>query len=352
MVSEVAGKFYEPGSSRSVDAVLILRSFEEFELRYSGQHQLYSKGDYSVEPALASLPRVVHFKDSEGDCRFETSDNAGFHALEQNLSTGKIWGKIAWLEGHWKGTLASVVLVAAFCYAFFQWGLPGLAWKVAMDMPQSWRTAMTEQSIESMQSFDYLAESELDIDEHTRVQEIFYDALELAGIENSPFEYELRLFAGNAIGANAFAFPSGLVVATDEFVELCETDEQIRAVFLHELAHVEKQHGIRSLVQRGGVFIVFSILVGDASSAISLAEGIPAMVMNSQYSQRFEMESDTFAAELLKESGMSAKAMTEVLVLLHKDVPDVPVATFLSSHPSLRERVDNLDRIETAESEE
>lgn len=349
MVDEVAGKFYEVGSSSSVEATLVLGAFETFEIRYSGQQRLYAKGHYVVEPPLASLPRVIHLKEAAGDCRFETEDNVVFRALERNLSTGRVWDKIAWLEGHWKGTLASLVLLAVFCFAFFQWGLPGLAWKLAMDMPQSWRASMTEQSIESMKRFGYLAESELDVDEHTRVQEIFYEALELAGIEESVYEYELRLFSGKKIGANAFAFPSGLVVATDTFVELCETDEQMRAVFLHELAHVEKQHGIRSLVQRGGVFIVFSILVGDASSAISLAEGIPAMVMNSQYSQRFEMESDTFAAERLMASGLSPKAMTDILILLHKGAPDVPVATFLSSHPSLRERVGNLERIEAGE---
>ncbi|MBD5781479.1 M48 family metallopeptidase [Pelagicoccus sp. NFK12] len=349
MVAEVEGEFYEVGSSRKVAAKLSLLAFEELELCVAGERRAYQKARYIVEPPLGSLPRVVHFKEDDGDCRFETSDTAGFRELERNLSSGKLWSGVAWLEGHWKGTVASVVLLAFFCFGFFQWGLPALAKKVAHDMPQSWRVSMTDQSIASMKRFDYIAESDLSSEEQLRVQDIFSDALAMAGLQDSEYDYELRLFAGKAIGANAFAFPSGLVVATDEFVQLCETDEQIKAVFLHELAHVEEQHGIRGLVQRGGVFIVFSILVGDASSVISLAEGIPAMVMNSQYSQRFEMESDTFAAELLQESGIGAEAMEEILILLHKDVPDLPVATFLSTHPSLQERVDNLREIQAGE---
>lgn len=346
MVGQVEGEFFEVGSSRRVEATVSLHAFEELELRFQGGSRSYPKGQYLVEPALGSLPRVVLFKEAGGDCRFETSDLAGFRELEKGLSSGKVWTAIAWLEGHWKGTLASVALLAFFTFGFFQWGLPALAWKVARDMPQSWRVSMTEQSIESMERFDYLQESALAAEEQARVQGIFREALDLAGLSDSPYDYELRIFGGEAIGANAFAFPSGLVVATDAFIELCESDQQIKAVFLHELAHVEEQHGIRGLVQRGGVFIVFSILVGDASSAISLAEGIPAMVMNSQYSQRFEMESDTFAAELLEASGIGAEAMEEILLLLHKDAPEVPVASYLSSHPSLRERVENLRRIQ------
>ncbi|MDQ8186309.1 M48 family metallopeptidase [Pelagicoccus sp. SDUM812002] len=348
MVDQVEGGFYAAGSSRSVKATLRLLAVEEFELSASGRNYKYRKGQYLVEPALGSLPRVVHFKAEGGDSRFETSDLLGFRELERGLTSGKLWSGIAWLEGHWKGTVASVVLLAFFCVAFLQWGLPALAWKVAQDMPQSWRVAMTDQSIESMERFNYLGESVLPVEEQARVQAIFAESLDFAGLTESVYDYELRIFAGKSIGANAFAFPSGLVVATDEFIRLCESDEQIQAVFLHELAHVEQQHGIRGLVQRGGVFIVFSILVGDASSAISLAEGIPALVMNSQYSQRFEMESDTFAAQILELSGIGAEAMEEVLILLHKDAPEVPVAAFLSSHPSLRERVENLRQIQAA----
>lgn len=349
MVGEVEGEFYEAGSSRSVPATLRLLAFEGFEISYADQRVSYQKGGYVLEPPLASLPRVVHFIHPDGDCRFETKDLIGFRQMDSSLTSGKGWAAVAWLEGHWKGTVASVALLAVFCVAFFLWGLPAIAWKVADDMPQSWRASMTDQSLRTMEKLEYVGESQLEADDKDRVQRIFDEALALANIEDSEFEYELRLFAGTSVGANAFAFPSGVVVATDEFVDLCETDEQIRAVFLHEIAHVEQQHGIRALVQRGGVFIVFSILVGDASSAISLAEGIPALVMNSQYSQRFELESDTFAAETLEGEGLDSGAMEEILVRLHGGTRDVPIAAFLSSHPSLQERVDNLKRIQAGE---
>lgn len=349
MVSEVQGGFYEVGSSVSVDATLRVGPREEIEICFAGKRLAFAKGEYVVEPPLGSLPRVVHFSQLAGDCRFESKDLLGFRQLEASLTGGEAWAAIAWLEGHWKGAIGSLVLLAFICFGFLQWGLPGLAWKVAQDMPQSWRQEMTEQSVSSLERFGLVGESRLEPEERERAQGIFSDALALAAADESRFDYELRLYSGEKMGANAFAFPSGLVVATDEFVALCETDDQILSVFLHEIAHVEQQHGIRSLVQRGGVFVVFSIIVGDVSAAISLAEGIPALVMNSRYSQRFELESDTFAARILEASGSGAESMKEILILLHKDVPEVPVAAFLSSHPSLQERVENLDEIALGE---
>lgn len=345
MVGAVTGSFYEAGSSRKVDAELRLLGMEELEVSYLGQAVVYPRADYAVEPALGSLDRVVHFDSLEGDCRFETSDVEGFAKLESYLSSGKLWTRIAWMEGHWRGAIGSVALMACICFAFFQWGLPALAWKVANDMPQSWRVSMTNESLETMEKWSYLAPTTLEASELRRVQSIFERSLLLADVVNSEYAYELKVFSGERIGANAFAFPSGVVVATDEFVELCESDEQIMAVFLHEIAHVELQHGIRSLVQKGGVFLVFSLLLGDVSSAISLAEGIPALVMNSQYSQRYELESDSYSGALLEEAGIGAEAMEEALILLHRDTPEDSVASFLSTHPSLRERIENLDKI-------
>lgn len=345
MVDRVEGRLFGEGSSRSEPATLVLHPQEVLEIRCASGSRLYTKAEYSVEPPLGSLDRVVHLKGGEGESRFETPDRDAFRGVEKQLSSGKAWHVVAWMEDHWKGTLACLAGVAGFTLVFFIWVLPALAWRVAEDMPQSWRRAMTEQSIDMMQKMSVLSESGLSIDEHERVQEIFYEAIEVASARDEIFDYELRIFDGGRMGANAFAFPSGLVVATDEFVKLCESNEQILAVFLHEITHVEQQHGIRSLVQQGGVFVVMSILVGDVSSAISLAEGLPALLMNSQYSQRFEMESDSFAATALEKAGIGAAPMKEVLILLHKDAPEVPLAAYLSTHPSLQERIANIDAL-------
>jgi len=104
--------------------------------------------------------------------------------------------------------------------------------------------------------------------------------------------------------------------------------------------------GIRAVIQKGGVFLVFSLLIGDASSVLSLAEGLPALLLNSQYSQRFEMESDSYAADILIDSGIGTDPMREILMLLHRGISDDSAAALVSTHPSLWARIENLDRID------
>ena len=117
------------------------------------------------------------------------------------------------------------------------------------------------------------------------------------------------------------------------------------AVFLHEIAHVEFQHGLRALIQDAGVFLVLTLALGDLSSLGGMAASLPALAIESRYSRAFESESDLFAGEALERAGIGAEALRDILILLHKDVPDLDLVQFLSSHPDLEKRVADLEEL-------
>lgn len=342
MVARIEGLYYEPGSSRSSAAILLVGERGELEVRSAHSARSYPKSQYSIEPPLGSLDRVIHFAD---EARFETKDFEAFAKLERTADPRSALQLVDWLERSWKGAIASLVLLVVLSAVFLEWGVPLIAKRISDDMPQSWRRVMTDKSIEAMLDLGYLKPTALEEEDAERMRGLFQRALSLAGADAERFDYQLRLYqGGGAVGANAFAFPSGAVVATDQFIGLCETDEQAIAVFLHEIAHVERQHGIRALIQKTSVYFLFSVLLGDASSVITLAEGLPALLMDSRYSQKFEIESDTFAARALLAGGIAPEAMSEILVLLHRGAPDVPIADLISSHPSLRKRLENIQQ--------
>ncbi len=141
------------------------------------------------------------------------------------------------------------------------------------------------------------------------------------------------------------------MIATEEFIELCENEEQVVAVFLHEIAHVEEQHGLRSMIQDAGLFLILSLVLGDISSLGGMAASLPALVIESRYSQNFEKEADLFAGKVLEESGIGAGTMKDILILLHKGTPDIDFVQFFSTHPGLEERVDALDALGGADTE-
>ncbi len=55
--------------------------------------------------------------------------------------------------------------------------------------------------------------------------------------------------ASPIIGANAFALPGGIVIVTDQLMQLAEHDDEILAVLAHEIGHVKHRHVLRGLPQ-------------------------------------------------------------------------------------------------------
>ena len=76
-----------------------------------------------------------------------------------------------------------------------------------------------------------------------------------------PLRLELR--AGGAIGPNAFALPSGIIMVTDELVRIAEHPEEFESVLAHEAGHMVHRHSLRMLLQ------------GSASTLLMFA--VPAM---------------------------------------------------------------------------
>jgi len=97
---------------------------------------------------------------------------------------------------------------------------------------------------------------------------------------------------GGDIGANAFALPDGTVVFTDEIVHLAHNDDELLAVFAHEIGHVKYRHGLRATIQGSVLSFAVGMLVGDVSAAADMLAALPLLLTTSSYSRDFEREAD------------------------------------------------------------
>lgn len=340
---EINGIAYRGGASRSFDARARVSEREEISLTIEGELVEYSKNEYDIEPKLGLASRVIRFADG---VRFETDEHEAFSKCEALFPRGGFLRWVDWMESRWPVALGSLVGVVAFVFSFLAYGVPALAEYIASEVPQAFRRTITERSIDAMEKYRSFEES-YSMKIQRKAEGAFERALELLGEErNQEYEYELRIYKAPGIGPNAFALPSGVVVATEEFVDLCETEEQMIAVFLHEFAHVEFQHGVRALIQDAGVLLIASLALGDLSSLGGMAASLPALAIESRYSRIFETEADLFSGRVLERSGIGAGAMKEVLILLHRDALDIEIARFLSSHPDLEKRLEALESFE------
>jgi Zn-dependent protease with chaperone function len=339
---EFEGIFYLSGSSHFFTARIqtaaggtLITHFDEHEL-------VYPPDQYKIESRLGNANRVIHFKDGS---RLETSDHDAIAELERQLPSTSFFRLVDWMESRWSAAVAAFVAIILTCYFFLEFGVPAIAEYVAHEIPQSARVSLSNSTLKLIEK--HLMKEVESEEAKLTGESAFKRAMQLAGNDQgTKYDYELRIYNAPLIGPNAFALPSGLIVATEQFLTDCETEEQAMAVFLHEIAHVEMQHGLRSVLQDLGIFALGSIVFGDLSSLGGLAASLPTVVMESRYSQKFEKESDAYAAQVLVEHGYGTAPMREVLVLLHKDAPDMEYLQFLSSHPYIKERLEELEAFE------
>ena len=246
-------------------------------------------------------------------------------------------GFVRMLEGAWHWALISIVVAIVASWAALTYGVPALSTTVAFALPENVSAALSDEGLGVMDEvlFD---QSELPAETVEHVTGLFRDIQ----VTNPDF-YPYRLvFRASRIGPNAFAVPGGIVVMTDELVELAESDAEIMAVLAHEVGHLHGRHSLRILLQNSLSALLIAGLTGDVSNITALSAAIPTVLMQAKYSRDFEREADDFAFEYLQIRGVSTNALSDLLLRLEQSDSDDggDISGWLSSHPPSRERTD------------
>lgn len=144
---------------------------------------------------------------------------------------------------------------------------------------------------------------------------------------------------------NAFAMADGTVRVYSGLMDVMP-DDQLLAVIAHEVGHVKLKHSynqmraqiltdsaFQGLVSAGGV-------IGNLSS--SLLGKLGQTAINAHFSQQDEHEADAYAIKALKRWGHDPYAMRRSIETL--EGIQSAKGGFLSSHPSNKARLDNIDQ--------
>ena len=285
-----------------------------------------------------TLPNGMHFETDENDLVDECIQQFGQQALGH--------------ESHIKRALYPALLAVTLlvCWLVVSVGLPATADSVAHSIPKEIVIEHGDQAFEEIKNVHF-EPSELSEERIAELNEVFKSLIPVNPDtqEKSDYPYELHIFKSESIGVNAFAFPSGDIVLTDALINLAKDNEEIMGVLLHEIAHVEKRHAMRSLVQTSTLFLVAVTVSGDLASLSTLLVGLPALLLNSNYSRDMESEADIYAVERLSEMGISKTKFTDMLVRIYDskkedttEKEEGDVGGYLDSHPHIKERIANL----------
>ena len=203
------------------------------------------------------------------------------------------------LESNLPFVFASLLMLVAIFWLGYRYGLPWAAKEIAMQFPSSIEATLGEEALQSLDTFA-TEKSQLELDQRKSLTDRFAQLRKTAGL---PDGVRLEFRDGGFIGPNALALPGGVVVVTDQLVNIMAADEQVVAVLAHELGHVEQRHSMRVLLQSSVTALVTMAVFGDASAIAGLAATIPTALAHSGFSRDFEREADQFAFDLLRKSG-------------------------------------------------
>ncbi|MEM9481232.1 MAG: M48 family metallopeptidase [Verrucomicrobiota bacterium] len=312
---------------------------KRIRVRLAEQDVIAESGQYKVQPPLGRLRRKIELP---GGRVFESDDREAMDRIGKLQSRGSGLRLVHLFESKMRYVLLALVILFAFVWAVYQFGIPAMAKHVAAKLPYSMSKVASEQTegIINELMFD---PSALDSARQAEITEGFQRVADEMGSE--PYEYQLKFRNGRGM-QNAFALPSGTIYVTDELVNDAQDDREIFAVMAHEVSHVEMQHGMRSVLQNTGVFVLISLALGDVASVTSLGAALPTALAKSGYSRKFENEADEEAAHYCIERGWTTSPLRDILTRIAPPGDGSDVTNWISSHPDTAKRVEHLLEIE------
>lgn len=290
--------------------------------------------ELSISPRIGSSARYL---DLPNGLRFETTSNDQVDSLSKRFAGDDRLSWIHTLENSYRYAFAAVIVVAVFLWWGVQYGLPAAARQVAFVLPVAVNQQVSQQTLETLDEIIF-EPSELSTARQAELQQAF---TRLVSSRDDGFSYQLQFRNGGVLGANAFALPDGTIIFTDQIISLAENDEQLIAVMGHEIGHVNMRHGLRRALQSSALPLLIIVVTGDLSTASSILAALPTILVESHYSQSFELEADAFARELMQQHDIDPLRLGEMLSLLsagHEEGSN----DWFSSHPSTPERIDKL----------
>jgi Zn-dependent protease with chaperone function len=142
--------------------------------------------------------------------------------------------------------------------------------------------------------------------------------------------------------ANAIALPGARIYVFQGLIAKADDPDELAGVIAHEIGHVAHRDGTRSVLQAGGLSLMFGMLLGDfvGGGAVVIAA---KSVLRSSYSRGVETAADAYGALLMNKAGGNARALGVMLGKIGGATE--PGMDLLLDHPETKARIRAIDRL-------
>lgn len=219
--------------------------------------------------------------------------------------------------------------------AFYLWGLPALAARVARAVPPAWEERLGHDLVQDLAP----PERRCTDPAQQRAVEQLAAAL-LAPAPETPYTFRLAVMDDSLV--NAFAAPGGYIVIFRGLMERTERPEELAGVLAHEMQHVLLQHSTQGLLRDVPMRLLLGVVTGDAA-ALGLALRAAGTLGSLRFRRNDERAADREGMKMLLAAGMDPAGMIDFFDQLPSAGPDIPA--YLSTHPPTADRLEALRRM-------
>jgi Zn-dependent protease with chaperone function len=135
---------------------------------------------------------------------------------------------------------------------------------------------------------------------------------------------------------NAIALPGGQIYVFEGLIARAETPDELAGVLAHEIGHVARRDGVKSVLETAGLSFLFGMLFGDFVGGGAIVVSAQT-VLQSSYSRDAEAGADAYGVALMNKVGGNSEALGTLLSRID-DLHGADVA-ILRDHPQTADRV-------------
>jgi len=347
----IYGKWYAKGSSAQSDAELQITD-DTFVLKVKDGIS-YSALLHTLEVGsrLGNVARKITLEDGSV---FATQDNNAIDLAFKKQLRGK--GFMHSLESRMHWVLVALALTIISSIVFFKWGVPWASEKIAHALPHETNQLIASNTLEFLDKYIF-EESMIPEKQMQKIRMHFKSKVVPLGSSNDEIRYKLhfRLWKDGDLNIpNALALPSGDIIVTDKFVQLCENQQEMDAVLLHEMGHIEHRHTLEMVIESTFVTVAVMMIAGDSNGVADMGVGLGSLLVSSNYSRGHESEADQYAFKHMLLAKLDPVAFSNIMNRI-TDYMQMPSGTtikqkdneagtevldYISSHPSTKQRVE------------
>lgn len=155
--------------------------------------------------------------------------------------------------------------------------------------------------------------------------------------------YHVKILDSSEV--NAFSTSAGHILITRGLIDCTSSEDELAAVIAHEIGHIQLKHSLKSIkTSRYTQAIKDTVGAALATNLDNAVGEVISDMVNNGYSQQQEFDADSFAIQLMADSGYDPQAIIGMLQNMKSRSSSNTGKGLFKTHPSPDKRITNANK--------